>query len=247
MEYDGAQKHPKSISRFCLNYLQAKGIKAKDTVEKLQDVSFPMSAAECLGFLNVCEQHNLNPKSNIYRTAWTLFQHHWDPRTYSGADLAGLSFSLLERLLTSTHRLDATLISFTLRKHAEINGFRYDVGSSTAAIMWSRNGFKNSAPIQPQYPILVPRQEQQHVTRRQYLNMTPRQENCPQENGDYAMCCQCNLMKHKWDYTKSQWKNRPRWYRRCKSCIGERGTVSKLSQRDSQLQLVRQGSSFKSD
>merc|ERR1719188_1182666 len=73
--------------------------------------------------------------------------------------------------------------------------------------------------------------------------MTPRKENSPQENGDYAMCCQCNLMKHKWDYTKSQWKNRPRWYRRCKSCIGQRGTVSKASPREiDQLQLIRQGS-----
>ncbi|ETO07097.1 hypothetical protein RFI_30295 [Reticulomyxa filosa] len=43
---------------------------------------------------------------------------------------------------------------------------------------------------------------------------------------DGAICVECKEYRHKYDFTKSQWRNRPRDYRRCKHCTGECGTDS---------------------
>ena len=42
-----------------------------------------------------------------------------------------------------------------------------------------------------------------------------------------AYCVECNQWRHKFDFTKSQWRNRPRGFRRCKFCTGEVGSDSK--------------------
>lgn len=44
---------------------------------------------------------------------------------------------------------------------------------------------------------------------------------------DGAHCVQCHIWRHKFGFTKSQWRNRPREFRRCKWCTGEIGTDSK--------------------
>ena len=44
-----------------------------------------------------------------------------------------------------------------------------------------------------------------------------------------VICCSCHKKKSKWEFTKSQWKNRPRCQRRCKNCTGEHGTMSAIS------------------
>ena len=44
-----------------------------------------------------------------------------------------------------------------------------------------------------------------------------------------AYCVECNEWRHKFDFTKSQWRNRPRGFRRCKFCTGEVGSDSKQS------------------
>eukprot|EP01083_Nonionella_stella_P081040 223028_1 len=47
-----------------------------------------------------------------------------------------------------------------------------------------------------------------------------------------AYCVECNEWRHKFDFTKSQWRNRPRGFRRCKFCTGEGGSDSKQSPHD---------------
>jgi len=44
-----------------------------------------------------------------------------------------------------------------------------------------------------------------------------------------AYCVECNEWRHKFDFTKSQWRNRPRGFRRCKYCTGEIGSDSKIA------------------
>ena len=44
-----------------------------------------------------------------------------------------------------------------------------------------------------------------------------------------AYCVECNQWRHKFDFTKSQWRNRPRGFRRCKVCTGEIGSDSKAA------------------
>ena len=44
-----------------------------------------------------------------------------------------------------------------------------------------------------------------------------------------AFCVECKRWCHKFDFTKSQWRNRPRGFRRCKYCTGEVGSDSKVA------------------
>merc|ERR1712087_816130 len=37
------------------------------------------------------------------------------------------------------------------------------------------------------------------------------------------MCGSCGIMRDKFDFTKTQWRNRKRGIRRCKKCIGHNG------------------------
>ncbi|ETO36313.1 hypothetical protein RFI_00750 [Reticulomyxa filosa] len=61
-----------------------------------------------------------------------------------------------------------------------------------------------------------------------------------------ATCVECGKYRHKYDFTKSQWRNRPRDFRRCKYCTGEGGTDSRTSSYDSTNYSIR-GSSYGSN
>ena len=58
-----------------------------------------------------------------------------------------------------------------------------------------------------------------------------------------AYCVECKQWRHKFDFTKSQWRNRPRGFRRCKFCTGEIGSDSKVSPADGSPRRYRLKSS----
>jgi len=59
-----------------------------------------------------------------------------------------------------------------------------------------------------------------------------------------ATCVECGEYRHKYDFTKSQWRNRPRGFRRCKYCTGEGGTDSRISSYDNSSYTNRSGGNY---
>ena len=59
-----------------------------------------------------------------------------------------------------------------------------------------------------------------------------------------AYCVECKHWRHKFDFTKSQWRNRPRGFRRCKFCTGEAGSDSKVSPADGAPRRYRMKSGY---